>query len=197
MLGFPQTYPGLGTPTDSGTFAGNLNWFMKSWVWYGLFVISICLVRGRPRDNADTPILKIHAILEFPHPYPGLGNPTNSGTFSGNLNWFMKSWVWYGLNLIRQYLLHPRQAQNKHYAILGFPQTYPRLGTPTGSGTFAGILVIPWEYFISWFWYGLFVMNCCGAVVGVAVVFDIEKIIEVQKLCNARIPANVPRTWDS
>ena len=25
ILKFPQTYPGLGTPTDSGTFAGNLN----------------------------------------------------------------------------------------------------------------------------------------------------------------------------
>ena len=25
MLGFPQTYPGLGTPTDSGTCAGNLD----------------------------------------------------------------------------------------------------------------------------------------------------------------------------
>ena len=40
-------------------------------------------------------------------------------------------------------------------------------------------------------------MNCCGVVVDVAVVFNIVKNNEVQKMCNARIPANVPRTWDS
>ena len=40
-------------------------------------------------------------------------------------------------------------------------------------------------------------MNCCGVVVDVAVVFNIVKNNEVQKMCNARIPANVPMTWDS
>ena len=40
-------------------------------------------------------------------------------------------------------------------------------------------------------------MNCCGVVVDVAVVFNIVKNNTVQKMCNARIPANVPRTWDS
>ena len=123
---------------------------------------------------------KMNEILKFPQTSPGLGNPTNSkptnsGTFSGNLNWFMKSWVWYGLYLILQYLLHPRQAQNKTYAILRFPQTYPSLETATDSGTFAGLRVMSWEYFKSWFSYGLFVLNCCGVVVDVAVVFNIVK----------------------
>ena len=139
---------------------------------------------NRPLRNArrhTTEHNKNYAILKFPQTYPGLGTPTDSGTFAGNLKWFIKSWVWYWLNLIRTYLLHPMQTQNKNYEILGFPQTYPSLGTPTDSGTFAGILAIPWEDFQSWFSYDLFLMNWCGVVDGVADVFDIVKTQWSQK----------------
>ena len=129
ILKFPQTYPGLGTPTDSGTFAWNLNWFIKSWVWYGLFVVRICWVLGRPQNNApsqpvkanrplcnargrDTEHNKNYAILKLPQTYPGLGTPTDSGTFAGNLNWSTKSWVWYGLFVISICLVRGRPRDN-------------------------------------------------------------------------------------
>ena len=44
---------------------------------------------NRPLRNArrhTTEHNKKYAILKFPQTYPGLGTPTNSGTFAGNLN---------------------------------------------------------------------------------------------------------------